>query len=354
MDIRPGNAQWQGTRSEQQDAFGFVGFEAPALSAHGGDLVVLADGMGGMSRGRQAARLACERMMTAYAEKSQDEPVAQALERALTAANQAVYRLALEGEGEGEVGTTLVAAVVRGAELHWVGVGDSRLYRYRAEDDSLTACTTDHNFANQLLFQVAAGALGPVEAAAHPDRQALTSFLGLEVIPEIDRNLHPVHLAPGDRLLLCSDGVHGVLSEADLRLLLRQDAQAAADALIGAVKALDLPDQDNATVAILGIEPDAPADAPPPISDARHAGRRRSWGLIALVLGGLLLVLIGALIGGYLQAVGAQTPAPRARASHAPTESEQDPAHADPNPGPAAPPGTAPTGPSPPRLGPGA
>jgi protein phosphatase len=90
MDIRPGNAQWQGTRGEQQDAFGFVGFEDPALSAHGGVLVVLADGMGGMSNGRQAGRLACERMMTAYAEKGADEPIGRALERALAAATQAV------------------------------------------------------------------------------------------------------------------------------------------------------------------------------------------------------------------------------------------------------------------------
>jgi PPM family protein phosphatase len=297
MDIRPGNAQWQGTRGEQQDAFSFVGFEDPALSAHGGVLAVLTDGMGGMSNGRQASRLACERMMTAYAEKGADEPIGRALERALAAANQAVYRLALEGEGEGQVGTTLVAAVVRGSELHWVGVGDSRLYHYRAEDDSLTVCTTDHNYANQLLQRVAAGVLDPVEAAVDPDRQALTSFLGLEVIPEIDRNLHPVHLAPGDRLLLCSDGVYGVLPEADLALLLRQDAQAAAEALIGAVKVLGLPEQDNATVAILGMEPEAATDPSPPTTDTQPTGRRRPWGLIALAIGVLLLVLIVA----YLQ-----------------------------------------------------
>jgi protein phosphatase len=147
-----------------------------------------------------------------------------------------------------------------------------------------------------------------VEAAVHPDRQALTSFLGLEVIPEIDRNLHPVHLAPGDRLLLCSDGVYGVLPEADLRQLLRQNAQAAAEALVGAVKALGLPEQDNATVAILGIEPDAGADTPLPTDDAKLTGRRRPWGLIALALGGLLLVLIGALIGAYLKSNGGLTP----------------------------------------------
>ncbi len=123
MDIRPGNAQWQGTRSEQQDAFGFVGFEDAALRAHGGVLAVLTDGMGGMSNGRQAGRLACERMMTAYAGKGADEPIGRALERALTAANQAVYRLALEGGGEGQVGTTLVAAAVRGSRVALGGRG---------------------------------------------------------------------------------------------------------------------------------------------------------------------------------------------------------------------------------------
>ena len=306
MDIQPGNAQWQGTRDEQQDAFGFIGFDNPGLCAHAGVMLVLADGMGGMSGGRQASLLAVERMMAAYGAKRADEPIPRALERALQAANQAVYALARAGAGEGQVGTTLVAVVARGAELHWVGVGDSRLYHYRAADDTLTQCTDDHTYANQLLRRVAAGALSPEAAAGDPDRQALASFLGLSQIPEVDRNVHPVHLAPGDRLLVVSDGVYGVLPEAELKALVRQDPQAAADALIQAVRALARPEQDNATAALLGLADAGRARDPAPGLPVRAAavgqGARPVRGkrpVIALSLA-LLALLLAAALGGYL------------------------------------------------------
>ncbi|AUB81612.1 PP2C family protein-serine/threonine phosphatase [Candidatus Thiodictyon syntrophicum] len=336
MDIQPGNAQWQGTRDEQQDAFGFLGFDHPALRAHGGVLLVLADGMGGMSGGRQASRLAVERMMAAYGAKQADESIPRALERSLQAANQAVYALACAREGEGEVGTTLVALVARGAELHWVGVGDSRLYHYRAADDTLIQCTDDHTYANQLLRQVAAGTLSPEAAAGDPDRQALASFLGLAQIPAIDRNLHPVHLAPGDRLLLVSDGVYGVLPEADLKALVRQDPQAAADALIQAVRALARPEQDNATAALLGLAEDGhergsapgrPARPAAPATGARPAWRRRP--VIAALLALLLAALLGLSLGWkYLQpaAPGAVSDPPQAEGQPKTSGSAADPA----------------------------
>jgi PPM family protein phosphatase len=244
--------------------------------------------MGGMSSGREAARLAVERMMAAYRDPRPGEAPPQALLRALVRANRAVHGLALDRAGVGQVGTTLVAAVVRSEELYWVSAGDSRLYLYRAADDTLTRCTDDHNYAYELHLQVAAEQMSPEQAAAHPDRQALTSFVGLEEIPRIDRNLYPVRLAPGDRLLLCSDGVYGVLADAVMRPLLHQGAQAAAEALIAALQAREDPGQDNATVAVLGLEgPEAPAQARPEPEVPPH---RRRWGHW-LVLTGLLLAL---------------------------------------------------------------
>jgi PPM family protein phosphatase len=317
MEIQPGNAQWQGARDEQQDAFGFLGFDHPALRAHGGVLLVLADGMGGLSGGRQASRLAVERMMAAYAAKRPDEPIPAALERALQAANQAVYDLACAREGEGQVGTTLVAVVACGAQLHWVGVGDSRLYHYRAADDTLTQCTDDHTYANQLLRQVAEGLLSPEAAAADPDRQALASFLGLARIPEIDRNLHPVDLAPGDRLLVLSDGVYGVVPEAELKTLVRQDPQAAAEALIQALQDAARPDQDNATAALLGLAADAHSPGCVPTERVPGAGARFAWWrrrLIAVILLGVLAALPGFY---FLWTKGTQDSAPDPKVSGA-------------------------------------
>lgn len=336
MDLSPGNAQWQGARPEQQDAFGFLGFGNPELMAHGGVLVVLADGMGGMSGGRQASRLAVERMMGAYAQKHPDEPIPKALERSLQLANHAVYELACAGDGEGQQGTTLVAAVVRGAELHWVGVGDSRLYHYRAADDTLTQCTDDHTYANQLLRKVAAGALDPEQAAGDPDRHALSSYLGLGTIPELDANRHPVHLGPGDRLLLCSDGIHGVLELQEIQALLRQAPQAAADALIQAVQAKGIERQDNATVALLGMA-QAPASVPkalPERTERRTVPRMLVPSAIAALLALVALVLLWPKPPEEPQSAAgesdpgslAATPAPEGPSPDQPTEADPPPA----------------------------
>ena len=254
MKLTPGNAQWIGRRAEQQDAFGFTGFDQAYFLAHAGVLAVLADGMGGMSNGREASRLAVQRMLECYREKRPDESIPDALMRGLTTANRAVYDLACRGDGEGNVGTTLVAAAVHGRHLFWVAAGDSRLYLYRHADQSFTQCTQDHNYGNELLARVAAGELSRDAVASHPDRDALTSFLGMAKIPKVDANLRPLRLALGDRLLLCSDGIHGVLNEAEMKQSLAADAQAAADVLIAAVKSKALDNQDNATAALLACQ----------------------------------------------------------------------------------------------------
>jgi protein phosphatase len=292
MELAPGNAQWIGTRREQQDAFGFHGFGQDRFRRHAGVLVVLADGMGGMSRGREASHLAVERLMAAYGEKLPEEPIPEALARALAAANRAVYERAGATEGVGQVGTTLVAAVVWEQELYWVAVGDSRLYLWRAQDGALIQCTQDHNVGADLGRQVAAGALDREQVLRHPDRGVLTSFVGMAEIPQVDGNPRPLVLVPGDKLLLCSDGVYDVLSDAELRQALAKPAEAAAEALMAAVRRQALAEQDNATVALLECraDPALPAVAP------RPAGRRAKIGLLGIVL----VLVIGVWLGWTL------------------------------------------------------
>lgn len=281
--LRPGNAQWIGARTDQQDAFAFDGCAVTGAHPAGTVLVVLADGMGGLQAGREASRIAVATFRSSFAAQPTDVPVAEALETALRAANQAVHDLALATAGEAEVGTTLVAAAVRASWLHWVSVGDSRLYLYNGATRSLTRCTEDHNVARELQEQVNAGDLTPDEAMAHPDREALTSFLGLSQIPVVDRNQRPLALQPGDRLLLCSDGVDGVLTLDALAAPLAGDPQVAAEALIAQVRALALEHQDNATVAVLACE--IAATPVPAVEPAPPAPRRRHWtALIAIVV----------------------------------------------------------------------
>jgi serine/threonine protein phosphatase PrpC len=268
--VSPGNAQIQGRRGEQQDAFGFGPFDDPASRAHAGYLAVLADGMGGMLDGGAAAREAVRAFLVRYAAKSPGEPVPAALAAALTTANQAVYDLALGSSRPGACGTTLVAAVIHRDQLHWVAAGDSRIYHYHAAGTRLEQLNTEHCYARTLEREVAAGRLTAEEIAFFPDRHALTSFLGLAEIPEVDRSREPLELAPGDRVLLCSDGVYQGLDDQRLAAVLARPPQAAADQIMAWLTAADLPGQDNATVAILGLEP----DTPDPVTRASPRWRR--------------------------------------------------------------------------------
>jgi protein phosphatase len=286
---RPGNAQWLGARQEQEDAFGFAGFDARGQAGPDGVLAVVADGMGGLSQGRAASQGAVSGFLAAWAAQPPDLAISERLLGAIAAANQAVHDLARATAGEGEVGTTLVAAAIHQGHLFWISAGDSRLYLYRAADGSLTPCNEEHNLALQLWREAPADGPTPDWIEDHPQRDALISFLGLAEIPEIDRNVRPLALEAGDRLLLCSDGVDGVLSPDELREGLDADPQTAAGGLTARLRALDLPFQDNATVAILACEGlEAPTRASPAAPSSGRVRRR-----LGLWTGALVLMMVG-------------------------------------------------------------
>lgn len=254
MIISPGNCQHIGSRSSQQDAFGFSDKDDAEFVAHGGVLAVVADGMGGMSNGGQASHLAVRTFLHAYMTKVDNEPVSTAMLRALNEANQSVISLRHQ-VAEERVGTTLVAAVAHDNALHWVSVGDSRLYLWRNEQ--LTQLSQDHIYANDLDRDAANGYISREDAQNHPERPSLTSFLGLDTLELIDHNPLPFPLLAGDRLLLCSDGLYAALEEVEITPLFEPDAQQTAEDLIALVLTKERPNQDNLTVAILAYDSDS-------------------------------------------------------------------------------------------------
>ena len=227
MQIIPGNAQHIGSRKEQQDDFGFSDIDNVTFINHGGVLAVIADGMGGLARGREASLIAKQTMLQEYDRKSVKKTVPQALIRALSVANAAVVEMARKAGLEGQTGSTMTAAVIKDDELHWVSVGDSRIYLYRRGE--IIQLTTDHDYARELAQEAALGNISPEEAAAHPQRQALTSYLGLPFLSEIDRNEDPVILEAGDRILLCSDGLYKTIPEDEIVKFLDRRPQPAAE-----------------------------------------------------------------------------------------------------------------------------
>lgn len=262
VTIVPGNSQHIGSRSEQQDSFGFSCFEDIDHIGHAGFLAVVADGMGGLAMGRDASTVAVRTFLETYADKTPDQSIAKILDRCLHSANRAVNKLAKDAGLEGDVGTTLVAVIVHEGKLYRISAGDSRIYLFR--EGKLKQLTTDYNYGRVLDRMVERGEMGRAEALSHPSRAALTSYLGKAELDEYDSpESGQVELMPGDRILLASDGLFGSLSDEEMTSFLSGDPQHAAEALVDATIALKRPYQDNVTVALLGYKLPPAAELPP-------------------------------------------------------------------------------------------
>ena len=140
--------------------------------------------MGGLAQGGAASHRAVGVFLESYVTKSADEDIPRALLRAVGQANAAVVAYARSIDLDQGVGTTLSAAVVHHGSLYWISVGDSRVYLFRAGE--LAQVTTDHVYAAELETLVANGRMSREEARSHPDREALTSHLGLKY-PRVHR-----------------------------------------------------------------------------------------------------------------------------------------------------------------------
>jgi PPM family protein phosphatase len=247
-----GNAQHAGARDTQQDSFGFSDPFAHTFVEHGGLLAVVADGMGGMAHGDLASRTAVRVFLEAYAEKTAEEPIPDALLRALSRANEAVLVEARRVRAVGDVGTTLVAAVLRNSELHWISAGDSAIFIHGA--DGLTLVTRSHVYAEDLDRAVAAGAVSEEAAASHPERESLTSFVGAVELKQVDRSIRPLPLREGDTALLASDGLFKTLSAAEIAEQMSGPLQERCDRLVSRVVGAGRPGQDNITVVAISGE----------------------------------------------------------------------------------------------------
>lgn len=251
--VVPGNAQHIGSRTEQQDAFGFSDVSDEEFSSKYGVLALLADGMGGLVGGKEASHLAVQAFLAHYLYSTSSTFIPERLVSSLKAANEAVLQFAREHEAAGNIGTTFIAAVVFNQQLYWLSVGDSRIYLKQGE--SFIQLTTDHNYGMELDEKAANGEITLEEAANDPQRESLTSFLGLESLERIDVTIDPVPLSKGDCIILCSDGLYGSLTNHEIvEICSSFSTQEAAEKLVELGVSKNKPNQDNATVALLTIE----------------------------------------------------------------------------------------------------
>jgi protein phosphatase len=175
-------------------------------------LFAVADGMGGHRGGEVASSLALETLEQAFAQGE------GTLGDQVRAANRAVLERSIHDRAVAGMGTTLTAILVEGDRLRLAHVGDSRAYLARQGD--LRRLTEDHTLVHRMVLE---GDLTAAEAEVHPHRNILTRVLGVDPDVELDEDV--IELRLGDRILLCSDGLTGMLSEDRIARVLVEEAE---------------------------------------------------------------------------------------------------------------------------------
>jgi protein phosphatase len=268
-------------------------------SYYGGTHVfAVADGLGGHNAGDVASRLAIEPIkdLDSKLDGVPAERLSDTLTDTVVEANRAVYRKAQADAKVRGMGTTLTAVAIGDGSAYLAHVGDSRCYLLRGS--AINQLSHDHTLVARMVQE---GKLTPEEAEVHPQRSILTRALGAE--PDVDVDSLHIDLQPGDRLLLCSDGLSSVIGEDRIREVLTtaDELEAGCSRLIDEANAHGGP--DNITVVIVEVtgvdgRPRA-AVAAPPEAAARPARARRTRGVpVRGIIWGLAIVLI--LLGGFI------------------------------------------------------
>jgi PPM family protein phosphatase len=269
-------------------------------------LFVVADGMGGHRGGEVASRLAVQTIETMFRRGE------GALAEQVQQANRAVFERSSADRTVAGMGTTLTAAVVEGDRARLAHVGDSRAYLLR--DGRLRMLTEDHTLVHEMVQQ---GEITEAEAERHPQRSVVTRALGMDASVPVDEVI--VDLQPGDRLLICSDGLTSMVGDDSIADVLRTrvDPQRAAEALVKAAN--DRGGVDNTTAIVVAVGDDAGSSprrgsvshetpvAPPPAGRRANAAAappaagperaRPAWRRVAIVVAVLAVLLVAALVG---------------------------------------------------------
>lgn len=238
--ISIGSAQILGRRNEQEDCFSTVTTES-------GIMAVLADGMGGYSNGKIASNVAVNTYADAFTKAENIYPVEEFLMDTARLSNMRIYE---RGNGE-KIGTTLVVVVVSEDYLYWASVGDSAIVLFR--NNELINLNKKHVFESVLEEKYISGKISKEEMMNNSKKKRLTNYMGHKGFKDIEVNEKAIQLRPGDKVILCSDGVYNSINEIELEraLMKKIKPSAASEEIMGMIREKNLVKQDNATIVIL-------------------------------------------------------------------------------------------------------
>lgn len=227
-------------RSENQDSIFFTDEPIGMLR----NLYIVADGMGGHNAGAYASSFVTDELV-ANARKSQGWDVVAFLENVLKQLNAELLRKGANESAYAGMGTTAVAASEKDGVLYVVNVGDSRLYHIHHGE--MKQITVDHSYVQELI---SAGVIKKEEGKNHPNKNMITRAVGAPQLLNVDHFIVP--LENEDYVLLCSDGLHGMLEDEEIKELILMENQTLEDKTNALIeKAKQKGGKDNIAVVLM-------------------------------------------------------------------------------------------------------
>lgn len=231
-------------RKNNEDAGTFVKMADEAVTLSKGCMLLVADGMGGHNAGEVASKIAMETISEEYFKKDSDADKEKALANAFVAANKRIFSMSQTDESYKGMGTTCTVLVLAGQQVYFAHAGDTRAYFLK--DNKIKQITEDHTYVQQLVKN---GDITAAEADVHPQRNVLINAMGTKPTLRVDTGKSEFSFNENDKLLLCSDGLHDYLSDAELaEAMQKKSLQEIADYLIDEAKRRG--GKDNITVAL--------------------------------------------------------------------------------------------------------
>ena len=235
-----------GGRKEQQDRAGFELSNEKAV-------VAVCDGMGGHSGGKQASNIVVEQLLQRWKEQKGEERPQAFLLKTVLELDQMISSLTSPNGDVLRSGTTMSAVILEKKQLHWVSVGDSRIYIYRSPE--FVRVTRDHTYC---ALQQAGQLPQNLPQVKNPE-SVLVSFIGVGDISRIERNRTPIELQSGDYIILISDGLYKLLRDNEIQNVICKGTNVSdiAQTLIGFAQdraRTERLSSDNITVAVVKVK----------------------------------------------------------------------------------------------------